>query len=179
MKTKAQKAEQLKEIKGLLDGAKSIVLVDFHGLNVAQDTDLRRKMRAAGVNYSVHKNTLIGIAAKELGIEGLEPFLSQNTAIAVSKEDAVAPAKVAVEFAKKHEALKIKTGLLDNKLMSKEEIQALAALPSKEVLLAKMLGSLNAPISGLVNVLQGTIRNAVYVLEAVRKQKEETEKKSA
>ena len=118
-------------------------------------------------------------AAKELGIEGLEPFLSQNTAIAVSKEDAVAPAKVAVEFAKKHEALKIKTGLLDNKLMSKEEIMALAALPSKEVLLAKMLGSLNAPISGLVNVLQGTIRNAVYVLEAVRKQKEENEKKSA
>ena len=63
MKTKAQKAEQLKEIKSLLDGAKAVVLVDFHGLNVAQDTDLRRKMRAAGVNYSVHKNTLIGIAA--------------------------------------------------------------------------------------------------------------------
>ena len=179
MKTKAQKAEQLKEIKSLLDGAKAVVLVDFHGLNVAQDTDLRRKMRAAGVNYSVHKNTLIGIAAKELGIEGLDQFLSQNTALAISKEDAVAPAKVAVEFSKKNEALKIKTGLLDNKLMSKEEIQALAALPSKEVLLAKMLGSLNAPISGLVNVLQGTIRNAVYVLEAVRKQKEENEKKSA
>jgi len=99
--------------------------------------------------------------------------------LAISKEDAVAPAKIAVEFAKKNEALKIKTGLLDNKLMSKEEIKALAALPSKEVLLAKMLGSLNAPISGLVNVLQGTIRNAVYVLEAVRKQKEENEKKSA
>lgn len=179
MKTKAQKAQQLTEIKELLTGAKSVVLVDFHGITVAQDTDLRRQMRAAGVNYSVHKNTLIGIAAKELGIEGLDAFLSQNTALAVSKEDAVAPAKVAVEFAKKNQTLKIKTGLLDNQLITLEQIKELAALPSKEVLLAKMLGSLNAPISGLVNVLQGTIRNAVYVLEAIREQKEASEKKSA
>lgn len=179
MKTKAQKAQQLAEIKELLTGAKSVVLVDFHGITVAQDTALRRQMRAAGVNYSVHKNTLIGIAAKELGIEGLDAFLSQNTALAVSKEDAVAPAKVAVEFAKKNQTLKIKTGLLDNQLITLEEIKELAALPSKEVLLAKMLGSLNAPISGLVNVLQGTIRNAVYVLEAIREQKEASEKKSA
>jgi large subunit ribosomal protein L10 len=179
LKTKAQKAEQLKEIKAQLDGAKAILLVDFNGLTVSQDTDLRRKMRAAGVVYTVHKNTLIGIAAKECGIEGLDQFLSHNTALAISKDDVVAPAKIAVEFAKKNEALKIKAGLLNNKLMSQDEIKALAALPSKEVLLAKMLSSMNAPISGLVNVLQGTIRNAVYVLEAIRKQKEATEKKSA
>ena len=179
MKTKAQKQAEIDAIKELLNGAAGVVLVDFCGLTVDQDTDFRRKMREAGVKYGVFKNTLISKAAQELGIENLDQILSHNTALAVSAEDAVAPAKVVSEFAKKHDKVVIKAGLLEGKVVTVAEVKALAALPSKEVLIAKMLGSMNAPITGLVNVLQGTIRNAVYVLEAVRKQKEESEKASA
>ncbi len=167
-----EKAAKVAELKELLTNSKCAILVDFCGLTVAQDTVLRRKMREAGVNYSVVKNTLLRIAAEEAGIEGLEPVLEHNTAIAVAPEDPVAVAKIICEFAKENKALKVKIGILDGKVISAEEIKALAALPPKEVLIAKMLGSMNAPISGFVNVLQGTIRNVVYALEAVRKQKE-------
>ena len=147
-------------------------MVDFCGLTVAQDTALRRKMREAGVHYNVVKNTLLRIAAQEVGIEGLEPSLEKNTAIAVAPEDPVAVAKIVCDFAKENKELKVKVGELDDKVIGAEEIKALAALPPKEVLVAKLLGSMNAPISGFVNVLQGTIRNVVYALDAVRKQKE-------
>lgn len=167
-----EKAAKVAEIKELLANSKCTILVDFCGLTVAQDTALRRKMREAGVHYNVVKNTLLRIAAQEAGIEGLEPVLEHNTAIAVAPEDPVAVAKIVCDFAKENKELKIKIGVLDGKAISVEEIKALAALPPKEVLIAKMLGSMNAPISGLVNVLQGTIRNVVYALEAVRKQKE-------
>lgn len=167
-----EKAAKVAEIKELLVNSKCTILVDFCGLTVAQDTALRRKMREAGVHYNVVKNTLLRIAAQEAGIEGLEPVLEHNTAIAVAPEDPVAVAKIVCDFAKENKELKIKIGVLDGKAISVEEIKALAALPPKEVLIAKMLGSMNAPISGFVNVLQGTIRNVVYALEAVRKQKE-------
>ncbi len=167
-----EKAAKVAELKELLTSSKCAILVDFCGLTVAQDTVLRRKMREAGVNYSVVKNTLLRIAAEEAGIEGLEPVLEHNTAIAVAPEDPVAVAKIICDFAKENKALKVKIGVLDGKVIGAEEIKALAELPPKEVLIAKMLGSMNAPISGFVNVLQGTIRNVVYALEAVRKQKE-------
>lgn len=167
-----EKVAKVAEIKELLTNSKCSILVDFCGLTVAQDTVLRSKMREAGINYMVAKNTLIRIAAQEAGIEGLEPVLEHNTAIAVAPEDPVAVAKIICEFAKENKALKVKVGVLDGKVISAEEIKALAELPPKEVLIAKMLGSMNAPISGFVNVLQGTIRNVVYALEAVRKQKE-------
>lgn len=167
-----EKVAKIAEIKELLSTSKCAVLVDFCGLTVAQDTVLRSKMREAGVNYFVVKNTLLRIAAQEAGIEGLEPVLEHNTAIAVAPEDPVAVAKIICEFAKENKALKVKMGVLDGKVITAEEIKALAELPPKEVLIAKMLGSMNAPISGFVNVLQGTIRNVVYALEAVRKQKE-------
>ena len=152
-----EKAAKVAEIKELLTASKCTILVDFCGLTVAQDTAFRRKMREAGVKYGVVKNTMLRIAANEAGIEGLEPVLEKNTAIAVAPEDPVAVAKIICDFAKENKALTIK---------------ALAELPPKEVLIAKMLGSMNAPISGFVNVLQGTIRNVVYALEAVRQQKE-------
>ena len=102
----------------------------------------------------------------------MEPSLEKNTAIAVAPEDPVAVAKIICEFAKENKELKVKVGVLDGKVIDAEAIKALASLPPKEVLVAKMLGSMNAPITGFVNVLQGTIRNVVYALEAVRKQKE-------
>ena len=167
-----EKVAKIAEIKELLSNSKCTILVDFCGLTVAQDTALRRKMREAGVHYNVVKNTLLRIAAQEVGIEGLEPSLEKNTDIAVAPEDPVAVAKIICDFAKENKELKVKVGVLDGKVIGADEIKALAALPPKEVLVAKLLGSMNAPISGFVNVLQGTIRNVVYALDAVRKQKE-------
>ena len=167
-----EKAAKVAEIKELLSSAKSVVLVDYCGLTVAEDTKLRRSMREANVKYTVVKNTLLRIAAKDAGIEGMDEFLEKNTAIAVAPEDPVAVAKIIVDFAKEHKALEVKAGVLDGKIISSDEIKALAELPSKDVLLAKMLGSMMSPVSGLANVLQGTIRNFVYVLDAVRKEKE-------
>ena len=167
-----EKVAKIAEVKELLTNSKCTILVDYCGLTVAQDTKLRRAMRQAGVKYSVVKNTFIRIAAQEAGIEGLESHLEKNTAIASSPEDPVVVEKIITDFAKENKVMTIKAGILDGKVISAEDIKALASLPSREVLLAKMLGSMMSPISGLANVLQGTIRNFVYVLDAVRKEKE-------
>lgn len=164
-------------LKEELTTAKGVVLVTYKGLTVAQDTKLRRNLREAGVSYHVVKNTMLRIAAQEAGVEGLDPYLEGTTAMAFSTEDAVAPAKVISDFIKENkldtaEILNVKAGMLEGQVIGLEEVKALAALPSREVLIAKVLGSMQAPISGMVNVLQGTIRNAVYVLEAIRQQKE-------
>ena len=168
-----EKAGKVAELKDLLSSSKGAVLVDYCGLTVAEDTELRSKMREAGVKYMVAKNTFIRIAAQEAGIEGLDAYLEHNTAVAFSAEDPVAPAKILNDFSKDHKALEIKAGILDGKVIALDEVKALAELPSREELLAKLVGSMQAPISGLVNVLQGTIRNFVYTLEAVRQKKEQ------
>lgn len=168
-----EKAGKVAELKDLLSSSKGAVLVDYCGLTVAEDTELRSKMREAGVKYMVAKNTFIRIAAKEAGIEGLDAYLEHNTAVAFSAEDPVAPAKILNDFSKDHKALEIKAGILDGKVIALDEVKALAELPSREELLAKLVGSMQAPISGLVNVLQGTIRSFVYTLEAVRQKKEQ------
>ena len=165
------------QLKEQLESAKGVVLTSYKGLTVAQDTELRRELREAGVSYHVVKNTMLRIAAKEAGIEGIEEHLEGTTAFAFSTEDAVAPAKVICGFIKKNtledaEVLTVKVGMVEGKVIGVDEVKALAALPSREELIAKLLGSMNAPISNTVNVLQGVIRNAVYVLDAVRAQKE-------
>lgn len=168
-----EKAGKVAELKDLLTSSKGVVLVDYCGLTVAEDTELRSKMSEAGVKYMVAKNTFIRIAAQEAGIEGLDAYLEHNTAVAFSAEDPVAPAKILNDFSKDHKALEIKAGVLDGKVIGLDEVKAVAELPSREELLAKLVGSMQAPISGLVNVLQGTIRNFVYTLEAVRQKKEQ------
>lgn len=168
-----EKAGKVAELKDLLTSSKGVVLVDYCGLTVAEDTELRSKMREAGVKYMVAKNTFIRIAAQEAGIEGLDAYLEHNTAVAFSAEDPVAPAKILNDFSKDHKALEIKAGVLDGKVIGLDEVKAVAELPSREELLAKLVGSMQTPISGLVNVLQGTIRNFVYTLEAVRQKKEQ------
>ena len=165
------------QLKEQLESAKGVVLTSYKGLTVAQDTELRRELREAGVSYHVVKNTMLRIAAKEAGIEGIEEHLEGTTAFAFSTEDAVAPAKVICGFIKKNkledaEVLTVKVGMVEGKVIGVDEVNALAALPSREELIAKLLGSMNAPISNTVNVLQGVIRNAVYVLDAIRSQKE-------
>ena len=165
------------QLEEQLESAKGVVLTSYKGLTVAQDTELRRELREAGVSYHVVKNTMLRIAAKEAGIEGIEEHLEGTTAFAFSTEDAVAPAKVICGFIKKNkledaEVLTVKVGMVEGKVIGVDEVKALAALPSREELIAKLLGSMNAPISNTVNVLQGVIRNAVYVLDAIRSQKE-------
>ena len=162
----------LAEIKKLFAEAKGAVLVDFSGLTVAEDTELRRKVREAGASYTVYKNTLIALAAKEYGLDDLAPVLEKNTAICSSSQDAVAACKVMCDFVKDHKKMQLKAGVVEGKVITVDEVKAVAALPPKEVLVAKMLGSLNAPISGLVRTLNGTVAKIVYALDAVREQKE-------
>ncbi len=161
------------ELKEKLEQSKAAILTEYRGLNVAAMTELRRLMREQGLEYRVVKNTLTRFAAQELGLDDLEPYLEGPTAIAFSFEDPVAPAKVIMDFAKEHKQLEVKAGLLRGKVIQPEGVKELADLPPREVLLAQVLGGLQAPIAGLVGVLNGAPRNLVYVLEAIRKQKEE------
>ena len=152
------KAAVVAEMKEKLESAQGAVLVGFTGLTVADVTKLRRKFR-------------------EGGYDGLDSHLEGPTALAYSAEDAVAPAKILKAFIKetKTEALTVKAGLVDGQVIDAAAVNALADLPSREELIAKLLGSMQAPVSGLVNVLQGNIRNVVYALEAVRAKKAEQE----
>ncbi len=166
-----QKKQVVVELTEKVKAAQAIVLADYRGLTVEQDTELRNALRAAGVEYRVVKNTLTSFAMKENGLEGLDTFLNGPTAMALSATDAVAPAKVLSEFAKKFEKLELKAGVVEGKVIDVEGIKALADLPSREVLIAKVLGGFNAPISGFVNVLNGNIRGLVVALNAIAEQK--------
>ncbi len=133
--------------------AQAGVIADYRGLTVAQDTELRAKLREAGVEYTIVKNTLTRFAANEVGLEALDPVLHGPTALATSSTDVVAPAKVLVEFAKTNEQLEIKAGFVDGKVIDADEVKVYASIPSKEVLISKMMGSLQAPIGSLVRTL--------------------------
>ncbi len=166
-----QKKELVQEIKEKIDQSQGLVLVDYRGLNVSEVTELRENYRKAGVEYKVYKNTMMRLAFEELGLEDFNQFLTGPNAVAFGLEDPVQAAKVTHEFAKSHEKLEIKAGIVDGKIIGIDEVKDLAQLPSREVLIAKTLGGLNAPIAGFVNVLQGNIRNLVYALNAVQEKK--------
>ena len=136
-----------------LQAAQAGVIADYRGLTVAQDTELRSKLREAGVEYTIVKNTLLNFAAKEVGLEELEPVLHGPTALATSATDLVASAKVLVDFAKTNEQLEIKGGFVEGKVISIDEVKVYANIPSKEVLISKMMGSLQAPVGNLVRAL--------------------------
>ncbi|HHW92757.1 MAG TPA: 50S ribosomal protein L10 [Firmicutes bacterium] len=172
MMARPEKEAMVAELKEKLDQARAAIITDYRGLNVAALTELRRRMREQGLEYKVVKNTLTRFAARELGLDDLEPYLEGPTAIAFSYEDPVAPAKVIMGFAKEHKQLGIKAGLLRGKVIRPEGVKELADLPPREILLAQVLGGLQAPIAGLANVLNGVPRSLVYALEAIRKQKE-------
>ena len=169
MKEEKLQAKQavVSEIKEKIDKAQSIVLLNYRGLNVEEVTELRNKYREANVEYKVYKNTMMKRAFKELGYEELDEFLKGPSAIALRLGVHGSSDKSSSDFAKDHEALEIKTGIVDGKVLSLAEVDALAKLPSKEVLIAQVLGGLNAPIQGLANVLNGTIRSLAIVLNAI------------
>lgn len=138
-----------------LNNSMAGVLVDYSGITVAEDTELRRKTREANVDYAVVKNTLLRRAADNAGLSELDPLFNGSTALAISTEDAVAPAKVICEFAKKLENhFEVKGGFMDGKVMSIEEINALAAIPAIPVLRAQVLGTMLAPITSLAIVIK-------------------------
>ncbi len=166
-----QKKAMVEEIAQKLERAAAGVFVDYRGLTVEQDTKLRNELREAGVEYKVVKNSIIRFAAEKQGLGELDPFLNGPTSMALSYTDAVAPAKVLSKFAKENDVFEIKTGFVDGKVVGLDEISSLAELPSKEVLVAKALGGLNAPISGFVNVLNANLRGLAIVLNAIAEQK--------
>jgi len=166
------KKQVVEEIKAKVEKAQSVVLVDYRGLNVEEVTELRKKYSEAGVDYKVYKNTMMRFAFKEAGFEDFNENLTGPNAVAFGYDDPVAPAKVTNEVAKDHEKLEIKAGIVDGQIIGLERIKALADLPSREVLIAQVLGGLNGPISGFANVLQGTMRNLVYALNAGKEKQE-------
>ena len=142
------------EISELLDGAQSAVLVDYRGLTVEQDTALRKQLREAGVVYKVYKNTMVNFAIKGTEFEALGAHLEGPTAIAVSKEDATAPARILFNFAKTAEALELKAGIVEGTYYDQEGIKVIATIPSRDELLAKFLGSIQSPIANFARVIK-------------------------
>ena len=165
------KQQVVADIKAKFEKAGSVVIVDYRGINVEQVTELRKQFRGAGVEYVVLKNTLVKRALAELNIEGLDTILEGPSAFAFGYEDPVAPAKIITEYIKKNKKISVKCGMVDKKVIDVAGVKALADLPPKEVLIAKMMGSLNAPITNFVGVLSATLRSLVYAIDAIRKQK--------
>ena len=147
-------------IKEKFEKAQTVVLVDYRGLTVAEDTELRNQLRKAGVEYAVLKNTMISRAIEGMNVDEMHASLEGPTAVAFGYEDMIAPAKILSEFAKKSKKLTIKCGVCDGAYLNAEGVEALASLPSKEVLIAKIMGSMMSSVSKFV-----------YCVEAIRKQK--------
>ena len=159
--TIAKKAELVDVYTKKMADAASIVVADSRGLTVDQDTQLRKQLREAGVEFKVVKNSILRRAAEKAGLEGLSEAFSGPSAVAFSNEDVVAPAKVLADFAKEAENLEIKAGVIEGKVSSKEEIQAIASLPSREGLLSMLL-----------SVLQAPVRNVALAVKAVAEKEE-------
>lgn len=160
--------EEVKSLAGKFKAMKGMILTEYHGLTVEEISELRNKLRALDSEYAVVKNTLSEIALKEIGIEAGDKF-SGPIALVIQNGDIVSPAKAVMEFAKTHAKLKVKAGFMEGKFIDAATVEQLSELPSKEVLIAKMLGSMNAPITGFVNVLAANIRGLVTVLDAISK----------
>ncbi|MDD4237528.1 MAG: 50S ribosomal protein L10 [Desulfotomaculaceae bacterium] len=167
--SKAEKEIIIEELKEKFDNSKVAILADYQGLNVAEATRLRRRLREAGCEFKVAKNTLVDLVVKRQGLDELAPFLKGPVGIAFGN-DPVAPAKVLADFIREAKKMEIKVGVLDGKVIDAKAVKELADLPSREVLLARVLGGMQAPLYGFAGVLQGTLRSFVYALEAVRKQ---------
>lgn len=167
-----EKVKLVEDLTKKLKNNNGVVLTEYQGLTVAELSELRAKLRLINCEYKVVKNTLSKLALKDVGPEDFKTFFEGPTAIAIEKGDPVSTAKTLVDFAKDHAKLKLKAALLDGKLIGVNEIKQLASLPSRPVMLSRLLGTLQAPMRNLLSVLQGTTRNMVYVLDAIRRKQE-------
>lgn len=163
-KNRELKEARVLEIKEKMEKAQGIIFAKYQGLTVEEDTELRRKLREAGVEYKVYKNTLATLAAKELGFDGVESILEGPISVALGYEDPTAPARILNDFAKNHKKLELKGGIVQGEIFDTEKVKQLATIPPKEVLIAKLLGSFKAPIS-----------NLAYLLNAIKEKKESEE----
>ena len=160
-KNREIKEAKVAEIKEKLEKAQTVVLASYQGLTVEEDTQLRKNLREAGIEYKVYKNTLVTRAAKELGIEGIAEYLNGPVSMAFGYEDVTAPARILNDFAKDHKKLELKAGLVEGEIYDKAKLEQLASIPSKEVLIAILLGSIKSPLS-----------NFAYLLSAIKDKKE-------
>jgi len=169
---KPAKVERVSEITDLLARSKGTILTDYRGLTVTEITDLRRRLQGAGAELHVVKNTLFKIACGDRA-EPLEPFLSGPTAVAFALDDPVAPAKMIFDFMREKRKVEVKAGLIDGSLFSTEQVRQLSQLPSRDQLIAQVVGAIQSPLSGLVGTLQGIVNEFVWTLQAIHDQKSE------
>ena len=171
MRTKAQKQESVTALVGRLRRAPTLYVTDFTGLDVARMTELRRRFRAAGVEYVVVKNTLAVRALAEAHVTGLEAHLGGPTALVLAGADPVAAAKVLADFAKEHEKPAVKAGLIEGRTVTAAEVKYLALLPSKPELLAQLGGALQGPLAGLAGAFNGLLYMMVGALTALHSER--------
>lgn len=167
-----QKQKVVEEITNKIRNCSSLVIVDYKGLTVAEDTELRANLRNAGVEYRVLKNRLVKIAMNNLGYTQFDADLNGTTAVAFGSNDPVAPAKILLEGSKKYGKIKVKSGMVEGQPIDSAGVVALAELPPKEIMVAKVLGMLQAPITGFVRVLNGTIAGLAIALKAIADKQE-------
>jgi large subunit ribosomal protein L10 len=167
-----QKKAIAEELHEKFAKAKVVIVTDYKGMDVAATNQLRRKLREAGIEYRVAKNSLLARASKDTGVETIVDQFKGPNAIALSYDDPVAPAKVLTDFMKANAKLEIKVGVLDGKVLSFDDIKALSALPSREILLAKVLSVMNAVPTSFVRVLSGVPVQFLNVLQAIKEKKE-------
>jgi large subunit ribosomal protein L10 len=167
----AQKTATVDEIKQKLTASSAVILTDYRGLTVKEMQALRAKLREVGGEVKVYKNTLTELALRELALPDMDELLQGPTLFTFSTGDPVAPAKALVDFAKDHKQLEVKGGFIERRLVAADAIKALAALPSREELVAKLLGTMLNPMSGLVRVMNGPAAAMARVLNAIADQK--------
>lgn len=160
-KNREIKETKIEEIREKLGKAQGIILADYQGLTVEEDTELRKQLRDAGIEYKVYKNTLVTRAANELNMGDIVTYLEGPVSMAISYEDPTAPARILNDFAKTHKKLELKAGYVQGKVFDANQVKQLASIPSKDVLIAKLLGSFKAPLS-----------NLAYLLNAIKEKQE-------
>jgi len=170
---RSEKEQSVRELTDRFKQAQFAVLTDYCGLTVAQLTELRRTLRESQAEMKVVKNTLAQLAIQDTELKILKDYFSGTVAAITSSGDPVGPSKVLVKFAKDIEKFKVKVGFLSGKLLSQKEIEALSKLPSREQMLATLLGSMKAPVQNYVSVLSALSRKFVYALAAIRDQKQQ------
>lgn len=170
--SKSKKNSVMENVKNFLDESKEVILTEYRGMTVREMTNFRTTLRKAGIQLKILKNTLSKRLFKESGIEGLDQQLAGPIAIGFLSTDVAASSKVLLDFSKKSEFLKIKAGYIDGKVVSLDQLKAIASLPSREVLLGMVLGTIQAPVRNLMTVMRGTTQNLVYALNSLKEKKE-------
>jgi len=167
-----QKKKITEDLKEKFSRSKVVIVTDYQGMNVTTINALRRQLRDADIDYRVVKNSLLVRASQDTDVATISEFFKGPSAVAISYDDPVTPAKVLTEFAKENKNLKIKVGVMGAKLLDIEDIKSLSSLPSREVLLSQVLSAMNGVPTAFVRVLSGTIGQFLNVLTAIKDQKE-------